>query len=148
MASAWGDAFGSAWGNAWGAITADVVAFSQEVEVRKYYMRKGKKLLMFDSVSEAEAYTQAESLADEAITKANKTSRLARKRLRARIVGDALPAQTIDTDWLSEMMQRFAINFDLPDLLAQEDYNRVAEIYAQAMVMQDDEDVELLLMMG
>ena len=123
-------------------------AFSQEVAFHKFYMRKGKKLLMFDSVREAEAYTEAETLADEAIAKAKKTSRLARKRLRARIVSDTLPAQAIDTDWLAEMMQRFAINLDLPALLAEQDYNRVLEIYAQAMAMQDEEDIEFLLLMG
>lgn len=122
--------------------------FSQEVAFRKFYMRKGKKLLMFDSISEAEAYTQAETLADEAIAKANKTSRLARKRLRNRIVADALPAQIIDTDWLAEMMQRFAMNLDLPALLAERDYDRVMEIHALAMKMQDEDDIELLLMMG
>ena len=130
------------------AALATTATPSQEVELRKYYMRKGKKLLMFDSVTEAEAYTEAEILADEAIAKAHKTSRLARKRIRTRIIADALPAQMIDTDWLTEMMQRFAINLDLSALLAEQDYNRVAEIYAQAMAMQDEEDIELLLMMG
>lgn len=130
------------------SVLAATNTFSQEVEIRKFYMRKGKKLLMFDSVSDAEAYTQAEALADEAIAKANKTSRLARKRLRTRIVSDALPAQTIDTDWLAEMMQRFAINLDLPALLAEQDYERVMQIHAMAMKMQDDDedDIELLLM--
>lgn len=123
--------------------------FSQEVEIRKFYMRKGKKLLMFDSVAEAEAYTEAEALADEEIATAHKTSRLARKRLRTRITADALPAQTIDTDWLAGMMQRFAINLDLPTLLAEQDYERVMEIHAIAKAMQDDEDdVELLLLWG
>ncbi|CAB4172581.1 hypothetical protein UFOVP1470_10 [uncultured Caudovirales phage] len=128
------------------AAVAAVVQFSQDVEVRKYYMRKGKKLLMFDSVSDAESYTEAEALAEEAIAK--KTSRLARKRLRARIVSGSLPVQTIDTDWLGEMMQRFAINLDLPALLAEQDYNRVMEIHALAMAMQDEEDCEMLLLMG
>jgi hypothetical protein len=133
-----------------GAVVASVVAavvqFSQDVEVRKYYMRKGKKLLMFDSVGDAESYTEAEALAEEAIAK--KTSRLARKRVRDRIISVSLPAQTIDTDWLAEMMQRFAINLDLPALLAEQDYNRVMEIHALAMQMQDEEDCEMLLLMG
>jgi len=128
------------------AVVAAVQTFSQDVEIRKYYMRKGKKLLMFDSVDDANAYTKEEALALDAITK--KTSRLARKRLRKHIVSVTMPAQTIDTDWLGEMMQRFSINFDLPALLAQEEYNRVMEIHALAMKMQDEEDVEMLLMMG
>lgn len=128
------------------AVVAAVQTFSQDVEVRKYYMRKGKKLLMFDSVDDANAYTKEEALALDAIAK--KTSRLARKRLRKHIVSVTMPAQTIDTDWLGEMMQRFSINFDLPALLAQEEYNRVMEIHALAMKMQDEEDVEMLLMMG
>lgn len=128
------------------AVVAAVQTFSQDVEIRKYYMRKGKKLLMFDSVDDANAYTKEEALALDAIAK--KTSRLARKRLRKHIVSVTMPAQTIDTDWLGEMMQRFSINFDLPALLAQEEYNRVMEIHALAMKMQDEEDVEMLLMMG
>ena len=146
---AWGGAWGSAWGNSWGSAVVVPAGYSQEVEIRKYYMRKGKKLLMFDSVTEAEAYTQAETLADEAIAKAHKTSRLARKRLRNRIVAGALPAHTIDTDYLAEMMERFAINLDLPALLAQQDYERIMQIHAMAMAMQDEEDdIELLLLMG
>ena len=130
------------------AAVAVAATFSQEVEIRKYYMRKGKKLLMFDSVADAEAYTQAETLADEAIDKASKTSRLARKKLRTRITAASLPAQTIDTDWLAEMMMRFAINLDLPALLAKQDFERVMQIHALAMQMQDEEDVEMLLLMG
>lgn len=127
---------------------AAAATFSQEVELRKFYMRRGKKLLMFDSVAEAEAYTQAEALADEAIAKAQKTSRRERKKLRTRITASALPAQTIDTDWLAEMMLRFAINFDLPALLAEQDFERVMQIHALAMQMQDEDDVEMLLLMG
>lgn len=131
--------------------TADNTAntFSQEVAFRRFYMRKGKKLLMFDSVSEAEAYAKAETIADEAIAKAQKTSRLARKRIRTRILADTLPAQTIDTDWLAEMMQRFAMNADLPALLAEQEYNKVMEIYALAKAALDEEDdIEMLLMWG
>jgi hypothetical protein len=128
------------------AVGADVAlpetasTFSQEVEFRKYYMRKGKKILLFDSVEDAEDYVKAEARANEAIAKAHKTSRLARKRLRTRIIADALPKQEIDTDWLAEMMHRFAINFDLPALLEKQDYNQVVKIHAMAKSMQDDED--------
>jgi len=112
-------------------------------------MRKGKKLLMFDSVDEAEAYTQAEELAEEAIAKAQKTSRLARKRVRDRILSVVLPAQTIDTDMLAEMMQRFSVDGDLPALLAGQDYDTVMQLHAMAKAIQEDEeDIEMLLLMA
>lgn len=123
--------------------------FSQEVEFRKFYVRKGKKILLFDSVDEAEEYIKAEQVAEEAIAKAKVSSRQERRKIKKRIIKDVLPAESIDTDWLAEMMQRFAINFDLPKLLAEQDYNRVMEIHAMAKAMQDDEDdIEMLLMWG
>lgn len=123
--------------------------FSQEVEFRRYYVRKGKKILLFDSVDEAEEYIKAEELAEEAIAKAKVSSRQERRKIKKRIIKYVLPAESIDTDWLAEMMQRFAINFDLPKLLAEQDYNRVMEIHAMAKAMQDDEDdIEMLLMWG
>ena len=129
------------------AVVAAVQSFSQDVEVRKYYMRKGKKLLMFDSVDDANAYTKEEALALDAVAK--KTSRLARKRLRKRIVSVTMPAQTIDTDWLGELIQRFNMGANLPALLAERDYEQVMKIHALAIQMRDAEDeaeIEFLLL--
>lgn len=146
MASAWGVSWGSAWGNAWGVISEIVTkTYTQEVELKKWYIRRGKKLHIFNTAHEADQYLESEAQAEAAVAKAQKTSRLARKRLREKVL-KALPDKTIDLDLLGALVDRFAIPVALPSLIAQQDYERVMEIMAIASEMQDEEDVEMLLL--
>ena len=146
MASAWGLSWGAAWGNAWGVIS-EIVAqtYTQEVSLKKWYVRRGKKLHIFNTAQDADQYLESEALAEAAVAKAQKTSRLARKRLRAKVI-KALPDQTIDLDLLGKLIDRFSIPAELPNLIAQQDYERVMQIMALAAEMQDEEDVEMLLL--
>lgn len=112
---------------------------------RKWYIRRNKKILLFNTAQEADAFLEAEELAEQAVHAAQKTSRRARKRLRDKII-TVEPIQTVDVDQLAQAVEHFSIPVDLPYLLAQQDFERVMQILALAADMQDEEDVELLLL--
>lgn len=119
--------------------------FSAEIDLsRKWYVRRGKKIHLFRSGSDADAFIEAQEQADKAIAEAQKTSRRARKRLREKIV-TVDPIQTVDIDLLSKAVEYFSLP-PLPDLLAQQDFERVMQIMAMAQEMQDEEDLEMLLL--
>lgn len=126
-------------------------AFTAEVELsvsrRKWYVKRKNRIHIFDDAQSADSYLEAESVAEAAIQEAQKTSRRSRKRLRERVLKSyALPVETINTDWLTELVNRFSIPVNLPDLVAQQDWERVMQIQALALGMQDEEEIELLLM--
>ena len=99
----------------------------------------------FDTNAATNGYLAAEIEAVKAIEQAQKTSRRARKRLREKLI-TVEPAETVDIDWLSELVRHFQIQADLAQLLAQQDYERVLQILAQAREMLEEEDLEILLM--
>lgn len=122
--------------------------YSAEVELKRWYVKRGKRIHVFSTGQDADAFLDAEQAAQAVVEKAQKTSRRARKRLRERIlVVDAPPLQTVEIDALVGLVDRYSIPVNLPALLAHQDYARVLEIMALAMQMQDDEDVEMLLLM-
>ena len=125
--------------------TAASTSYSQEVVLRKWYVKRKKRIYVFATPEEADAYIEAEAEAEAAVSKAQRTSRRARKRLRDKLL-TVEPIQTVDIDWLSELIAHFQIQADLAALLAQQDYERVLQIMAMAMEMQDEEDIELLLL--
>lgn len=118
---------------------------SQEVTLRKWYVKRGKRILIFASANDADAFLDSEQAAKDAIEQAQKTSRRARKRFAAKVY-TVKPLEEVDIGPLSGMAQHFGMAVDLPALYAQQNYARVLEIYAQAMLLQDEEDVELLLL--
>jgi len=119
---------------------------SAEVELKRWYVKRGKKLHIFANADDADSFIEANEKASIAIAQAQKTSRLARKRLRTRLVSVSLPAQTVDTDHLAQLVNRYAIPVNLPALLQQQDYERVMQIMALALQAQDEEEVEMLLL--
>ena len=122
-----------------------VPSYSAEVELRKWYVKRGKRILIFATANDADAFLESEQAAKEAIEQAQKTSRRARKRFAAKVY-TVKPVEEVDIGPLSGMAQHFGMAVDLPALYAQQNYARVLEIYAQAMLLQDEEDVELLLL--
>lgn len=124
--------------------TSSTQGYSAEVNLRRWYVRRKKKILVFNTAQEADDYIESEQQAQEAIEKAQRTSRRARKRLRDRIT--VKPQVVVEEDQLFTLISRFQIDVNLPALLAQQDWERVMEIYYLAMQLQDDEDIELLLL--
>lgn len=123
-------------------------SYAAEIELKRWYVKRGKRIHVFSTGQDADAFLDAEQAAQAVVEKAQKTSRRARKRLRERILGvDAPPLQTVEIDALVGLVDRYSIPVNLPALLAHQDYARVLEIMALAMQMQDDEDVEMLLLM-
>ena len=127
--------------------SGDQTSYAAEVDLTpsKWYIKRNKKILLFNNAQEADAFIEAEEAAGQAIHEAQKTSRRARKRLRDKII-TVEPAQTVDVDQLAQAVERFSIPVDLPYLLAQQDFDSVMQIMAMAMEMQDEEDIELLLL--
>ena len=126
----------------------EVPTFSQEVELRRVYVRKGKQILLFNNHSEADQWLEADRLAQEALEQAKKTSRRARKRLRERVyrIAHVEPVEALELPEVASLVSRFDLPFDLPELIQQEAWDRVMQIHALAMEMQDEEDVLMLLL--
>lgn len=113
----------------------------------KVYIKRNKKIYIFDSVEEADSYLEAEAKAEEIVQQSNKTSRLARKRAREKAFKSLAiePVDTVDIPALKTLVSQLQTGFELPQLIAQQDWQRVVEIYNQAMEMQDEEDLLLIL---
>lgn len=113
----------------------------------KVYIKRNKKIYIFDSVEEADSYLEAEAKVEEIVQQSNKTSRLARKRAREKAFKSLAiePVDTVDIPALKTLVAQLQTDFELPKLIAQQDWQRVVEIYNQAMEMQDEEDLLLIL---
>ncbi len=113
----------------------------------KVYIKRNKKIYIFDSVEEADSYLEAEAKAEEIVQQSNKTSRLARKRAREKAFKSLAiePVDTVDIPALKTLVSQLQTDFELPKLIARQDWQRVVEIYQQAMEMQDEEDLLLIL---
>ena len=113
----------------------------------KVYIKRNKKIYIFDSVEEADSYLEAEAKAEEIVQQSNRTSRLARKRAREKAFKSLAiePVDTVDIPALKTLVAQLQTDFELPKLIAQQDWQRVVEIYNQAMEMQDEEDLLLIL---
>ena len=122
-----------------------VPTFSNEIELRPWYVKRGKKIHLFNSAQEADDYIESLEQAEKAIQEAQKTSRRARQRLRRKIV-TVEPIQTVDIDLLADAVSRFDLP-PLPSLIQQQDFERFMQIFAIAQAIQEDEDdIELLLL--
>jgi len=115
---------------------------------RRSFVRRGKKIHLFNSAQEADAWLEAEEAAEQAIKEAQKTSRRARKRLRERVyrVVDVVPVETLELPLIASMVGQYSLPVDLPALIKQEAWDRVLQVHALAMEMQDEEDIELLML--
>jgi hypothetical protein len=124
-----------------------VQGYSGEVVLKPWYIRRNKRILLFNTAQEADAYLVAEEAAEQAIRQAQKTSRRARKRLREKVITVA-PVKTVDVDQLSEAVARFSIPANIPELIALEDFGQIMQVMALAQEMQEEEDVIFLLLMA
>ena len=109
----------------------------------RWYVKRDKKIHVFATAEDADAYLEAEEKAKQ-LTQ-NKTSRLARKRVRQKVY-QPLPLETIDTGEVQKLVGYYALKVDFPRLIVEQDFDKVMEIVALARQMQEGEDVELLLL--
>ena len=113
-------------------------------ESRRVYLKRGKQILLFNNVAEADNYEEAERIANEAIAKAQ--SKRAVKRLKAKVIQVAPPVETIDTGVLVDLLSAYQMPINLPQLMAEQDYSQLAQIYLRLREQQEEEDVLLLLL--
>ena len=113
-------------------------------ESRRVYLKRGKQILLFNSVAEADNYEEAERIANEAIAKAQ--SKRAVKRLKAKVIQVAPPVETIDTGVLVDLLSAYQMPINLPQLMAEQDYSQLAQIYLRLREQQEEEDLEVLLL--
>ena len=123
-----------------------------EVEIggkpRRVYLRRGSRVLVFDSVADADAYEDAEREAQRAIEAAQKTSKSAKKRVIAKVLRarDIAPAQTVDLEKLGQTLAALQFNADLKAMIRAQDWAAVDEIYLRAMEQEDEDEIEMLLL--
>ncbi len=111
----------------------------------KFYIRRRKQILIFDSVAQVDAYIAAEEEAAEAIAKAK--SRGAKKRIAARVLKDVdKPEEVISIGALERVIDAQQLPFDMVALLKQQDYQRIAQIQREIEQMLDEEEELLLLL--
>ena len=113
-------------------------------EPRRVYLKRGKQILLFNNAAEADRYEEAERIANEAIAKAQ--SKRAVKRLKAKVIQVAPPVELIDTGVLVDLMSAYQVPINLPQLLAEQDYSQLAQIYLRLREQQEEGDIEALLL--
>lgn len=130
--------------------TASETSFSNEVDLKKrWYIRRGKRLHVFDTAKQADDYIDSEAIAAQAIEQAQRTSRRARKRLRERIQhAHQIAHQTVEIDWLADLMARYAMQVNLVQLLDLGDFEKVMKLRDMVLAMRDEEDIEFLLLVA
>ena len=106
---------------------------------KRYYIKRKGKILLFNSAEHADEYLETEQQAT--VVK----SRGAKKRIAAKLVKVA-PIETIELEPVTELLSRYMPDVSLPNLLKMRDIEQVLKMQHQALQMQDDEDIELLLM--
>ncbi len=117
-----------------------------EMGGRKVYIKRGKRIHIFDTVEDADAWVEAEQQATQAIEKAKGKKKLKAKAKVYKALDEQLPHEVIRLDWLESLVAHFNIPVELPTLEAKQDWMEVARIALLAREMQDEEEVELLLM--
>lgn len=116
-----------------------------EMSSRKVYIKRGKRIHIFDTVEDADAWVEAEQQATQAIEKAKGKKKLKAKAKVYKALDEQLPHEVIRLDWLESLVAHFNIPVELPTLEAQQDWMEVARIALLAREMQDEEEVEMLL---
>lgn len=111
-------------------------------EVGRVYVRRGKKVLLFNTPQEADQYLVAEQAANEAIEKAQKTSRRARKRLKEKIYP---AADSIDLIEIEKLAVNFDLPYEAPKVFKEGDYLELMRVAETLRQLQDEEEIELLL---
>lgn len=117
-----------------------------EMGGRKVYIKRGKRIHIFDTVEDADAWVEAEQQATQALQKVPAKKKPKAKAKVYKALDEQLPHEVIRLDWLESLVAHFNIPVELPTLEAKQDWLEVARIALLAQQMQDDEEVELLLM--
>jgi lactate dehydrogenase-like 2-hydroxyacid dehydrogenase len=102
----------------------------------KGYLKRGHKVLVFNSQKEADEFEAAEIATAEAISRAQKKKARAEK---------PKPVETVNLERIEAQVVEWNIPDYLPMLVAELDIDYILSLQRRIEQMQDDEDVELLL---
>lgn len=108
---------------------------------RKVYIKRGKRIHIFNTIEDADDWADAEQAALATIANATRNA----KKRAVRKVNASIEHETINLVELDRLVQHFGIPVELPTLEAKRDWLEVARIALLAREMQDEEDVEMLL---
>jgi len=114
-----------------------------EMSSRKVYIKRGKRIHIFDSVEDADAWMESEQQELQAIRRAKPTPRKKAKVFKA--LDEAIPHEVVRLDVVRAMVDYLGIPVEMPTLEARQDWAEVARVALMARHMQDEEDIELLL---
>lgn len=110
----------------------------------RVYIKRGRKIHIFDTVEDADAWETAEAVAQEAIAKAK--TRTAKRRI-VRKVEAAIEHEVLRLDLLDALVARFNLKLDLPSIEARQDWAEYVRIAMLARELEDEEEIESLLLL-
>jgi len=110
-------------------------------ERRRYVaVKRGKKYLLFDDQEQADEFLLAEAAAQENATKPRKVRRKGPKPPTAKV--------SIDTEEIAPLLRKYAPNVDLDRMIRAHEFEQVLQAKVRALMAQDDDEAEFLLMVA
>ena len=114
-----------------------------EMSSRKVYVKRGKRIHIFDTVEDADEWLEAEDKARQFVNVAKPKPQAKAKVFKA--LDEAVPHDVVRLDVVRSMVDYLGIPVEMPTLEARQDWAEVARVALMARHMQDEEDIELLL---
>jgi hypothetical protein len=114
-----------------------------EMSSRKVYVKRGKRIHIFDTAEDADEWLEAEDKARQVVNVAKPKPKAKAKVFKA--LDEAVPHDVVRLDVVRSMVDYLGIPVEMPTLEAQQDWAEVARVALMARHMQDEEDIELLL---
>lgn len=118
-------------------------SYTQELTIKPHYVKRDKKIYLFNTAQEADSFLEAEKIALDAIEKAQKTSKRAKKRFKEKVYP---VADSLDLIEIERLTIQFDIQYEIPALFKEQDYFELMRIAYIIKQMQDEEEIEILLM--
>jgi hypothetical protein len=113
---------------------------------RKHYVRRKKQVYLFNTAEEADAFIDASEKADQAIAKAQATSKAAKKKIRRKIYdATGIEPESVSIDHVSSLVSLYGLQFDVPSLIAQSDFETFMQVALMAQAIEEEE-IEMLLL--
>lgn len=115
-----------------------------EMSSRKVYVKRGKRIHIFDTAEDADEWLEAEDKARQVVNVAKPKPQAKAKVFKA--LDEAVPHDVVRLDVVRSMVDYLGIPVEMPTLEARQDWAEVARVALMARHMQDEEDIELLLL--
>lgn len=110
---------------------------------RKVYIKRGKRIHIFDTVEDADEWLEAEDKARQVVNVSKPKPQAKAKVFKA--LDEAVPHDVVRLDVVRSMVDYLGIPVEMPTIEARQDWAEVARVALMARHMQDEEDIELLL---